>query len=667
MDFLVTQSFTLEHLTQNLEGMPKSPDGVYEKAMGRILIQAKFQHLAIDALTWLVYSMRTMRFSEIQHALAIQTGDSTFHADRLVTAEILTAACAGFVLIDPKTDIIRLAHYTAATYLREKQAKLFQGCQFKLAEKCLIYLSFNEFGQTTRPANLKQYLFLNYAAGNWGYHMAQGVKEGYVHKLAWGFLSSGEKVENARQAMTEAGFKHESQLSGLHLAAYFGLEMAVKKAISKGKRFSFNAQTKRGETALHWAAKFDQVQFIKLLLEQPIDLNEKDNDGRTALFHAVMLRRVSSVEALFLSTKLLKLDIVDRQGWTPLRWAAKYGPSRIVEMLLDRGADFDAQDENGWTALRWAAYQGQKNVVKQLIKYKASITSDKDGWTLLHWAAREGRQWILQILIENQIPLDFVNNEGHSALYCAVDYSQSRTAWLLINAGSDINAVDKKGNTLLHLAITRYKKSQDNSLIWLLLERGVDKNARNKLGLTPSHIAATAGYGSVLWLLLENGADMARVDNNRRTPLHWAIPEGHREIASLLLERAKNLVSVTDDQKQTALHIAALNGTLRIVQLLLRHGAKMDNCDRSGFTPLHQAVRMQHHEVVHFLVGNGADVNIPNRKMWTSLHSAAQANNISDISTIVQSGKANLRLKNKDGQTAWDLGVKHGYDIEALR
>lgn len=738
MDFLVTQSFTLEHLRRNLKGLPKSPDEFYEKAMRRILNQEIHQNLATETLTWLVFCMRTISFKEVQHALAIQKGDKLFHTDRLVTAERLTAACAGIVLVDTEADSIRLAHYTAAEYLRVEKAELFQRGHSKLAERCLTYLNFDEFGQTTRPITPSQYPFLSYAADHWGDHMAQGVKEGHAQWLAWNLLSSGTKVENARRAMTEASFKPEAQLSGLHLAAYFGLETVVKRAISKGKSFSFNAETNFGETALHWAAKLDQVGFIKLLLEQRVDLNKKDNDGRTALLHAVMCRCESSVRVLLSSKQLLDLDAMDRHRWTPLRWAARYGPGRIVEMLLKHGASIDAEDDNGWTALRWAAYQSQTEIVQQLIKHDASTTqvSRKDRWTLMHWAAGEGRELIIEILIDSRLPLDNANHEGRSALHCAVDYNHSRTAWLLINAGADINVADKEGNTPLHLAVSRYKKSQDNSLVWLLLERGAKKTAKNNLGLAPSHIAAVSGYTSVLWLLLEKGedvnavdekgntmlhsaisghhkqeanslvpfllergakknaknklgltpshmaaiagngsvlrlllergADLTLVDNNERTPLHCAITEGQCDVIPLLLERAKILVFAQDDQDQTALHIAASEGNLGIVELLLRHRAGMDVCDRSGLTPLHQAVSRQHHEVVHYLVEKGADVNKSNKKGWTPLHSAAQANNILDIAAIVQSGNADLSLRNIDGQTAWDVGVEYGCDLRDL-
>jgi hypothetical protein len=53
--------------------------------------------------------------------------------------------------------------------------------------------------------------------------------------------------------MANFRFRHEKDVSGLHVAAYFGLSELVYKAKKLNKGFSVNARTQRGETALHWA------------------------------------------------------------------------------------------------------------------------------------------------------------------------------------------------------------------------------------------------------------------------------------------------------------------------------------------------------------------------------------------------------------------------------
>ncbi|RYP58651.1 hypothetical protein DL770_010383 [Monosporascus sp. CRB-9-2] len=671
MEFLATKCFTLEDFESGVRALPQTPGEVYKKALDQIRDQAGFKRqLAMDALAWLVFSQRAMSFAEIQHALALRPSDTTLPARRLVTKKDLTSACAGIVVVDQNTDAVRLAHYTAVEYLTRNKATIFVDCQSKLAEACLVYLCFEEFGRVAGsdiPGQLDErrrgYPFLGYAADHWGDHVCLGVEErirGNVYKLAWEFLSNTQKLESACQVMSELRFQHEAHVSGLHVAAYFGLENLVRKAIRKEKDFALNAKTKRGETALHWAATYRQVQFLKLLIEQGAELNATDIAGRTALHNAVMNGHLPSVEVLLSSKGRLDLNLQDSQRWTPLRWAAAYGQTKIVEVLLAKGADVDAQDKDGWAALCWAAWRGHTRIVKQLVQHGASLerpSTVNSHWTLLSWAAREGQEALIELLIEKRLNLNTVDDEGRTALRWSVDYGRGRTAWLLIRAGADVNAADKKGNSPLHSAVNKCNESHDKSLIWLLLEHRAEINARTKLGLTALHMAASRGNSSVAWLLLEKGADPTQLDNNGRTALHCAVTEGHQEIARLLIRRAGMLVHIADEEERTALHVAASDGNLAIVKLLLGKGAKMNFRDREGYTPLHRAVFRQWHDVVNCLVVSGADVNKPNKKKWTPLHTAAFEGNMVDIDTIIHLGGADLMLRNRNGQTPWELAV----------
>jgi ankyrin repeat protein len=655
MEFLASK-YTLEDFEFGIMNLPQTPDEVYRIALLRIREQVEFKRdLAINALTWLVFAERALTIAELRHALAVQLCDKNF-----VTEDLLTSACAGIVVVDQGTNAVRLAHYTAEEYLRDNKSTIFQDAQSRMAETCLVYLSFKEFSQVPCSQDeledrRKRYPFLSYAADHWGDHVSFGVK-GSVYKLAWEFLSDGHKLKSAFQVMSNFRFRHEMDVSGLHVAAYFGLDNLVKKAIGLNKGFTVNARTQRGETALHWAAIYRQRQFLKLLIDQGADLNATDIEGRTALHKAIINGDVSSVEFLLSSARRVDLKLEDPQRWTPLRWAAAYGQMRIVEMLLESGAEIDAQDKDGWTALRWAAQRGHKRIVELLIRKGASLEMpSSDQWTLLRWAAREGREPFIRLLIEKRVNLNATDTNGWTALRWAIGYGHGMTAWLLMQARADINKQDNKGFTPLHSAAERWKESRDKSLIWLLLQNRADINARTRLGLTALHIAASRGHSSVVWLLLENGANPSQVDNNGRTALHCAITEGRKTVAQLLIRKDESLIHATDDEKGTALHVAASGGDLPIVELLLDSGAEINVRDREGYTPLHRAVSQQHEGVVSCLVRRGAKVNIPNKKKWTALHSAVCAGNTTIIETILQSDGVDTTVKNIDGRTPWEL------------
>ncbi|KAF7556987.1 hypothetical protein G7Z17_g1065 [Cylindrodendrum hubeiense] len=654
MEFLAS-IFHFEVFKTGLAQLPTTPDQVYKTALQRISEKPpEFRELASNVLTWLVFAERPLTVDELKHVIAIQGAANEIQARNLalptvslsaVTESVLTSACAGIVVVDKKSKSVRLAHDTADKYLRNSPSTDFQNAQSTMAEACLLCLTniphkqFNKAPPKQGALNgeYKHYPFFNYAAEYWGNHLSLGVK-GEVYKLAWEFLSDTQKLNSALRAMDNPQFRHDSNVSGTHIAAYFGLVNLVQKAIKRNRRLDINAQTKRGETPLHWAAIHRQREFLEFLVIEGADLNVVNVDKRTALHMAIMGK--TGADALLvkvlLSTGRVNLNLEDSQGWTPLRWATAHGQLKIVEMLLRAEAEVDARDKDGWTALRWAAHRGHKIIVKLLIRHEASIeTPSSDQWTLLRWAAQEGREDIIRLLVEMRVNLNATGVDGLTPLRWAVDYDRTITAWLLIQAHADINKPDNKGMTPLHSVAKRCRSSMSPPhVLWLLLESQADINAQTKLGLTPLHLAASGGNESAVWLLLEKGADPKRGDFNNRTALHWAIEEEHMKVAQLLISKAEDLVHAVDHEKRTALHCAASLGNTPMVEMLLKIGAHINTQDSKGQTPLHLAVSQQHEAVVNYLAWRGADVNILNKKKRTAVQLAATVGNDAIIMAI---------------------------------
>ncbi|HIM17462.1 MAG TPA: ankyrin repeat domain-containing protein, partial [Dehalococcoidia bacterium] len=80
---------------------------------------------------------------------------------------------------------------------------------------------------------------------------------------------------------------------------------------------------------IHVAAAAGDLAAIRAELDKGVDVNAKDNEGRT-----------------------------------PLHYAAKYATKQVVELLIPNGADVNAKDEDGWTPLHFAA---TKEIVELLI------------------------------------------------------------------------------------------------------------------------------------------------------------------------------------------------------------------------------------------------------------------------------------------------------------
>ncbi|MCK4341376.1 MAG: ankyrin repeat domain-containing protein [Phycisphaerae bacterium] len=101
-------------------------------------------------------------------------------------------------------------------------------------------------------------------------------------------------------------------------------------------------------------------------------------------------------------------------------------------------------------------------------------------------------------------------------LHNAVARGDLQRVAALLAAGADVNAVDQRGFTPLHVAAT----SHNEKLIQLLLDAGADVNACDASGETPLHVAARHFRLEGIELLLASGADVHALNTRGDTPLH---------------------------------------------------------------------------------------------------------------------------------------------------
>ena len=103
---------------KSLETLPEKLDITYANAMDRIRSQSEpMRWLAEQILGWLSFASRPIKLTELQHALAVEVGESQFVEDNLLNDDDdMTSCCAGLVVVEPTDKVIRLVHYTTQEY-----------------------------------------------------------------------------------------------------------------------------------------------------------------------------------------------------------------------------------------------------------------------------------------------------------------------------------------------------------------------------------------------------------------------------------------------------------------------------------------------------------------------------------------------------------------------
>lgn len=354
-----------------------------------------------------------------------------------------------------------------------------------------------------------------------------------------------------------------------------------------------------GYSALHFAAEFQCLETVELLVKSGADITAKNTQGLTPLHLAFRTKNDSIIDLILSVHTHISVNPVNLEGLSHFHIACTRDDPKIVDNFLKWGADVNLEipkckfeiSSTPYRPLRFAIEYQCTNVIKLLLSYNPVISrcildqvystsnviisnliyskikqktkhpvEKESSLSSLHVACINNDVSTVKNLLKDHIrdnsclSINLPTWLGHTPLHLAVQKQNRDIARLLVDNGADITARDLQGKTALHIAFSKYFMVDS---IWSAYST-VNENLVDGTGLSHFHIACTRDNVSIIENFLQNGVDVnSRVGSKS---VRWA---GY-----------------------TALHFACSYLQLEVVDLLLEYGADVRSVNELGFTPL---------------------------------------------------------------------------------
>lgn len=345
------------------------------------------------------------------------------------------------------------------------------------------------------------------------------------------------------------------------------------------------------ETALHHACIHGYVELARILISLPnIDLDKLAEDNYTLLHSAASGFRPAEILRLFIPfLNASNLNIQSRRGLAAVHHATLRKSSEALKVLLDAGANINIQDDFRQTALHLAVKEENPSLA------------------------------IIQTLLDAGADPNIQDEEGSTALHIVMNKYDLDSIKSLLNVSTDPNFQDPTNFTASHIDL----ETENMQIIKALLaKKNINPNLPNREGLTPLHKAIEIGTSLFLDVaehLPENLLDcyeqtwgnyieifktlLTMNGMNIHTVLQWTLTADLTPLTAILLEEENINPNTHLLPGVTAVHLAIENEDQDLILRFIEKGIDFhQQLSRERKTPLDMAAEEGLIEIVKILL-----------------------------------------------------------------
>ena len=578
----------LDQLKKELRNLPRTLDATYQRMIHNI--DPIHKEKAIFLLQLLLAFDRPLKLDEVVDAIAIDIQNKSFRmSDRMPHPRDVAVLCPSLVVLSDHgspsmcgaDNEVRFAHFSVKEYLQSGRVDTSIAEQLSdtplrktVITKCICYL-----------------LQLRFEAS----------VHSFMHRMPW--------VEGAADFVFEHAHDFDS---------YLEVTTLVDQLLRDRACF----------------ADLRRISEPELTVSERCDTSWKRFPLPSPIFYAAIARIHSFIRTF------IQLRGVDTQIGTyddAVVGASSVGDTRMVQELLQHGADANTRSRYPLGALVSACVRGHSEVVQILLDYGANANEENEEFGKpLYVALEHGHTDVAQVLLKNGADINARSFHDDTALQAAaasISAGNLETMQWLIDNGAYINAQGGEYGSALQAAV----HSGDIEVVELLLSSGADVNAQGGAYGGPLQAASYLEDIEVAELLLANGANVNAQGGKYGNALQIAVYGASIEAVELLLDNGVD-VNAQGGEYGSALQAASNRGCLEVVQLLLDQGAQVNTQGGAYGNALQDASIAGHVKIIELLLDKGAQVNAQGGFYGNALQAASCNGHVEVVKLLLNNG-----------------------------